>query len=301
MERMLRTSATGWAAIVVACVAVCAAAIPITAQDRSTIIRVLEDGTDFRARVRAATALGSSGDAAMAAPLAHALASDENPAVRAACAEGLGRLGTATSRSALERATHDSSESVREAAARALRTLAASTPPPAPAPAPTPSAPAPTPGHVDWAHTSYVVFVGSLSDRSGFAHARLVTVMGTEVRRALGGVHGAVVLGASDPRTEADREAAARHLPEYRIEGTISRVRGETSGHDLRVRAEVTLVLMEDATRSIRASLNGAATGTEPAPSSATRAARERYLAEQALTSATRSAMSGVPRAIAGR
>ena len=143
------------------------------------------------------------------------------------------------------------------------------------------------------------MFVGSLSDRSGFAHARLVTVMGTEVRRALGGVRGVVVLGPSDSRTEADREAAARHLPEYRIEGSISRVRGETAGRDLRVRAEVTLVLMDEPTRNIRASLNGAATGSEPAPSSAARAARERYLAEQALTSATRSAMTGVPRAIA--
>src|SRR5207342_3595125 len=126
-----------------------------------------------------------------------------------------------------------------------------------------------------------------------FAHARLVTVMSTEVRRALGGVHGVAVLGTSDARIEADRECASRHLPQFRLEGSISRVLPQTSGRDLRVRAEVSLVLMDETTRNIRAALNGAATGSEPAPATAARPARERYLAEQALTSATRSAMTG--------
>ncbi len=287
--------------LLIVCVVAFAAAPPIGAQDRSTVVRVLEEGSDFRARVRAALALGSSGDTAMATPLARALGRDDNAAVRAACAEGLGRLGASSSRSALERATRDTSESVRDAATRALRTLTASAPAPrvAPAPAPIPSTPA-TPGRIDWTRTSYVVFLGALSDRSGFAHARLVTVMGTEVRRALGGVHGVAVLGTSEPRVDADRECAARHLPQYRLEGSISRVHGETAGRDLRVRAEVSLVLMDETTRNIRAALNGAATGSEPAPATAARVTRERYLAEQALTSATRSAMSGASRAITG-
>lgn len=285
--------------VLVVCLVAFAPGSRIGAQDRSTVVRVLEDGADFRARVRAAMALGSSGDATMAAPLVRALGRDDNAAVRAACAEGLGRLGTSSSRSALERATHDSSESVREAAARALRSLIASMPATTPTPAPIPAAPSGA-AHVDWPHTSYVVFVGSLSDRSDFAHARLITVLSQEVRRALGGVHGVVVLGATDTRAEADREASARHLPEFRIEGSISRVHRETAGRDLRVRCEVSLLLMDDATRNIRASLSGAATGSEPAPSTAARAARERYLAEQALTSATRSAMTGATRAITG-
>lgn len=272
------------------------ATAPIVAQERSTLVRVLEDATDFRARVRAALALGSSGDRAMADPLVRALGHDGNAAVRAAAAEGLGRLATPASRLALERATHDGSESVREAATRALRAMSASS-----VTSPTPAAPLPTtPAHIDWPHTSYVVFVGALSDRSGYAHARLVTVLGSEVRRALGGVHGVAVIGASEPRAEADRESAARHLPAFRLEGSISRVHPVTAGRDLSVRCEVALVLMDEATRNIRASLSGAATGTEPSPTSAARPARERYLAEQATTSATRSAMSGASRAISG-
>ncbi|MFO0685806.1 MAG: HEAT repeat domain-containing protein [Sandaracinus sp.] len=273
----------------------------IGAQDRSTVVRVLQEGSDFRLRVRAAMALGSSGDPHMADALVRALSHDENAAVRAACAEGLGRLAVPSTRSALEGATHDASASVRDAATRALRTLTAAAPAPTtPAPTAPASAPLPSSGHVDWSRTSYIVFVGSLSDRSDFAHARLVTVLGTEVRRALGGIHDVAVIDATGSRSEADREAAARHLPEYRIEGSISRVHRETAGHDLRVRCEVSLVLMDDTTHNIRAALNGAATGSEPAPTTAARPARERYLAEQALTSATRSAMSGASRAITG-
>ena len=218
-----------------------AATDSIGAQDRSTVIRVLQEGTDFRARVRAAGALGSSGDPHMADALARALGHDDNAAVRAACAEGLGRLGVASSRSALERATRDESSSVRDAATRALRTMIASAPPaahaPAPPPIPAPSGGSVSGGSVDWSHMSYVVFLGALSDRSGFAHARLVSVMSTEVRRALGGVHGVAVFSTSDPRTEADRECAARHLPQFRLEGSIARVQPQTSGRDLRVPA----------------------------------------------------------------
>lgn len=266
------------------------------AQDRSTVIRVLQESHDFRARVRAALALGSSGDPSMADPLVRALG-DDNSAVRAAAAEGLGRLGNPSALSALRRVTHDDAAPVREAAERAIRTLSASGPP-TPAPPATPSPAPPSGGAIDWAHTSAVVLVGTLENRSGFSHAPLVVMMRQEVRRALGGVHGVVVLSGSDPHPDADREITARHLRQYRIEGGIRAVRGETVGRDLRVRAEVSLVVMDEPGRNIRASLSGAATGSEVAPSAAARPARERYLAEQATTGATRSAMSGAARAI---
>jgi hypothetical protein len=269
---------------------------PIVAQDRSTVVRVLQESHDFRARVRAALALGSSGDPSMADPLVRAL-SDESSAVRAAAAEGLGRLGNPSALAALRRIAHDDAQPVREAAERAIRTLTASAPA-TPAPPAIPGTPPAPGGAIDWAHTSSVVLVGTLENRSGFSHAALVVVMRQEVRRALGGVHGVVVLSASDPHADADREITARHLHQFRIEGGIRAVRGETVGRDLRVRAEVSLVLMDEPGRNIRASLNGAATGSEAAPSAAARPARERFLAEQATTGATRSAMSGAARAL---
>ncbi|MBN8616085.1 MAG: hypothetical protein J0L92_36170, partial [Deltaproteobacteria bacterium] len=51
--------------------------------DRAAVVRVLQESRDFRARARAALALGASADPTMAAPLATALR-DGNPAVRAA-------------------------------------------------------------------------------------------------------------------------------------------------------------------------------------------------------------------------
>jgi hypothetical protein len=274
----------------------------IAAQDRTTVIRVLEEGHDFRARVRAARALGSSGDPSMADHLVRAL-TDESAAVRAAAAEGLGRLANPTSLAALRGATHDPEAEVREAAERAIRALSAATPPPPSHPStPTPRAPIavapvlPPSRSIDWTRTSYVVFLGSLANRSGFTHAPLESVLRTEVNRSLLVLRGVAVLPATGPHVEADREIAARHLPEYRLEGTISHVRPEAHGRDLRVRCEVSLVLMDEPSHNIRAALNGAATGTEPLTGA--RAVRERALAEQALQSATRSAMSGAARAI---
>jgi hypothetical protein len=273
----------------------------IAAQDRTTVIRVLEEGHDFRARVRAAQALGSSGDASMAEHLIRALA-DENAAVRAAAAEGLGRLANPSALAALRRATHDSESEVREAAERALRTLSAASPAPSRPTTPAPSGRSPVisvlpPSRsIDWARTSYVVVLGTLVNRSGFTHAPLESVLRQEVNRSLLVLRGVAVLSASDPHAEADREIAARHLTAYRLEGTINQVRGETHGRDLSVRCEVSLLLMDEPSHNIRAALNGAATGTEPLRGP--RATRERALAEQALQGATRSAMSGAARAI---
>jgi HEAT repeat protein len=274
----------------------------IAAQDRTTVIRVLEEGHDFRARVRAARALGSSGDPAMADHLVRALA-DESAAVRAAAAEGLGRLANPSSLTALRRATHDAEAEVREAAERAIRTLSAATPAPpsTPSPAPSPARPPsiavlPPSRAIDWRTTNYVVLLGSLVNGSGFTHAPLESVLRQEVNRALVVLRGVAVLSATDPHADADREIAARHLPQYRLEGTIRAVRPATHGRDLQVRCEVALVLTEEPSHNIRAALNGAATGTEPLGGA--RAVRERALAEQALQSATRSAMSGAARAI---
>ncbi len=151
----------------------------IAAQDRTTVIRVLEEGHDFRARVRAARALGSSGDPAMADHLVRAL-SDENAAVRAAAAEGLGRLANPTSLTALRRATRDPEAEVREAAERAIRALSSVSPAPPTRPStpPTPARPPivavlPPSRAIDWTRTSYVVLLGSLVNHSGFYHAPL--------------------------------------------------------------------------------------------------------------------------------
>src|SRR5262245_38809401 len=88
MPREARSS-TRLAAIAALALAITSAAAGARAQERTTLIRVLESAHDFRARVRAALALGSTHDEEALAPLSAALGGDDNAAVRAACASAL--------------------------------------------------------------------------------------------------------------------------------------------------------------------------------------------------------------------
>ncbi|UJR78294.1 HEAT repeat domain-containing protein [Sandaracinus amylolyticus] len=286
------------AAIFVAAIAIA----PLRAQDRTTVLRVLRESRDFRARVRAAMALGASADPAMAGPLAGAL-SDASPAVRAAAAEALGRLGNPDALPSLRSALVDREREVRDAAGRAIRAIGGSsssassstTPPPAHDPLRMPSVEVvPRERDVDWGSVRYVVVLGDMQNRSGFTHERLQSMLSSEVHRHLLVLRGVAALDAVSP--DADREIARRRLPRMRLEGSITRVQRQAHGRDLQVRCEVALMLMDEPGRSIRAALNGAATGMERA--SASRAQQEARLAEQALQGAVRSAMSGAARAI---
>jgi hypothetical protein len=281
-----------------------AAALPIHAQDRSTVVRVLRESRDFRARTRAALALGSSADPAMVGPLVGAL-SDREAAVRVAAAAGLGRLANPEALPALRRALGDRSREVRDAAERSVRTLSAIAPQAArPARPPHEALPMPSietlprDGQVDWRSVRYVIVVGDLQNRAGWGAERMQTVLQREVQRHLLVLRGVVAL-PDGPHPDADREIARRHLPRLRLEGQIARIQRQTSGRDLQVRCEVALMLMDDPGHNLRAALNGAATGSERATPAA-RAAQETRLAEQALAGAVRSAMAGAGRAITG-
>lgn len=279
--------------------------------DRAAVVRVLQESRDFRARTRAALALGGSADPTMAAPLATALR-DESPAVRAAAAEGLARIGGVTQLGALRSLTRDPERQVRDAAARAVTAIEARVHAPAPAPRgttppPTSSTPlpsvtvapaaAPTVPPIHWAGTRYVVVLGTMANRSGYAHAPLANVLRSEVVRSLVGVRGVGVLGGAPSSTE-EQEITRRHIRRFRLDGSISTVRPQP-GRDVSVRCEVSLMLLDDPGANLRAALNGAATGTEPARAGTARPQQERALAERALQGAVRTAMNGASRAIA--
>jgi hypothetical protein len=272
------------------------------AQDRTTIVRVLRESRDFRARVRAAVALGSSADPAMAGPLAGAL-SDREPAVRAAAAAGLGRLGNPEALPELQRAARDTSREVRDAAQTAIRAIGTVPPAAGHASAPHPSLRMPSvevlprEREVDWRTVRYVVVLGSLANRSGFETDRLTSMFSSEVQRHLVVLRGVATLHDGQPSAAAEREIARRRLPRMRLEGSVNRVHRQAHGREVQVRCEVSLMLMDEPGRNIRAALTGAATGSERASSGA-RAAQEARLAGQALQGAVRSAMSGAARAI---
>ncbi len=295
------------------------------AQDHRTIVTILRESRDFRARARAAIALGATADPSVVTPLSGAL-SDREPAVRAAAASGLGRLGRPDAERSLREALRDSSSEVRDAAARALREIAAhvpsaappeavatppatpvrpaGTPPATPAgtppvtPTATPAVPPVPPRPIDWRRARQAVVVGTIANRSGFGADRLAQLVGQEVRRHLGALSSVALLedGPLDPGTEA--QLSRRRLPRLRLEASLARVSRDVRGADVQVRCEVTVMVLAEPGRTIRASLTGAATAA--APVAAQRDVQEQRLAERALEGAMQSAMSGAARAIAG-
>jgi hypothetical protein len=291
-------------AVAVATVAIAAKS---AAQDRTALIRLLEDPSrDFRVRVQSAFAMGNTREAVFVAPLSRAL-SDSNPAVRAAAATALGRLGDRSALPALRRAARDSSAAVRMQAERAVHTVESGGTP-APTTTVAPALPGivgagtypiigtmPTEQPVLWAQARYVVMLGDMNNRSGFAGAELAQKLRSEVERNLRLVRGVAVLTTVD--ATAEREIRRRHLPRVRFEGNLARVERRARAAEVSVRCEVSLVLLDEPSRNMRGALNGAATGVDAARGP--RGDQERRLAMQALEGAVRGAMRQAPAALA--
>lgn len=280
-----------------------AVALPLAAQDRNALVRALSSGNDFRVRVQAAFAMGNSRDPNYRSNLETALR-DSNPAVRAAAATALGRLGSRSALRALRRAQRDSSAAVRLQAERSIRTLtAATTTAPSAAPRARTSdgfyAPAvtiaPSADQIPWPRVRYVVVLGDMTNRSTFRSGALETHLRNEVHRALRLLRGVAVFqtsGALDRR--AREEIRRRNLPTLQLDGSVTRVQRRRARSEVSVRAEVSLMLLDQG--NIRSTLSGAATGSE-APRS-DRGLQTNRLAQQALAAAVRSAMSSVPTAL---
>lgn len=293
-------------ALLIAAIAALASST-LAQSDHSTVIRVLRDGHDFRARVRAALALGSSNDMSVTPHLVEAL-SDSSPAVRAAAATALGRLGDASALDALRRATRDRAAIVRNEAQRAIRQIESRRPadPSGPRRSLTrtatgavlpPISVVPRAQDINWRTARYVVVLGSLENRSNFRHEPLNEVLSREVERNLVVLRGVAVLRDGEMTPESEAQIRRRRLPTLRLEGSLNRVERRMMNRQVAVRCEVSLMLMDEPGRSLRGVLNGAATHAS-APRGP-RAEQERRLAEQALSGAVRSAMSGAAQAIA--
>lgn len=275
------------------------------AQDRGALVRLLQDTRqDFRVRIQAAFAMGNTHDGTFVPPLSRALV-DPNPAVRAAAATALGRLGDRSALPALRQSARDSSAAVRMQVERAVRTVEAG---PAPAAAVAPHfAPmaslgaypsitvVPTTESVQWAQARYVVVLGEMHNRSGFAGDELAQKLSSEVERNLRLVRGVAVVTTIDAAVE--REIRRHRLPRVRFEGNLARVERRVRASEVSVRCEVSLMLLDEPGRNMRGALNGAATGVD-APRGP-RGDQERRLAVQALEGAVRGAMREAPAALA--
>ncbi len=271
--------------------------------DHSTVVRVLRTGRDFRARARAALALGSSNDRSVTPELIQAL-NDPSPAVRAAAATALGRLQDPRALPPLRARLSDRERAVQSEAAQAIRRIeAASGGQPGSVAAPRRGrermpaiAVVPRASDVVWPRVHYVVVLGSMENRSRFHDDSLGELLASEVSRNLLVLRGVATFRDGQIPPAAEREIQRRRLPKLRLEGSLTRVEPRLDRRQMSVRCEVSLMLMDDPGRNMRSVLNGAATGQSPR--SGARATQEHHLARQALTGAVRSAMQGAAHAI---
>lgn len=246
------------------------------AQVSATAVRLLREGRDFRVRVRAALALGESGDGRAVRPLLRALG-DPHPAVRAASAQALGRLGRTAALPSLRRLRRaDREDAVRRAAARSIRRIVAARD----------STPTPT----RWGGVRVVVVLGPMHNRSTFPHGSLETVLARAVRTELEGLRGVLVLD-EPPGPGAAREIQRRRLTVLRVEGSVTDVDRRAGGEGLVVRCHVSVLVMDDRGRAIRGELSGSARGT--GAERGRREVQERHLARRAVEGAVESAMTG--------
>lgn len=264
-------------AIFLAVTAIGSIAVPsqAAAQDFSELARIVRSGRDFRARVRAAFALGASPSHRRV--LERALR-DDNPAVRSAAATALRRVADPRSLRALRRARRDESVSVRLAVERTIQSLS-SEPPGAPA-----RSRADRPAPVRWPTVRYVIVLGTLRDASGHVSDANLTGFRDALRDSLSRIDHVAVVDEIDERV---RERIEEHgLVSYRLDGVIEEMTLE-DGRDRLARARVALLLVGDG-ESLKGTLTGAA-GSGESRRGAADAQHER-LCGRAITGAVRSA-----------
>ncbi len=281
-------------------------AFPISALDWQRSAYALRRSKDFRVRVQAAFALGNAGNTRAVPALERAL-KDRNPAVRAAAATALGRIAAPRSIKALTRSLRDSSRSVRTQAQRSIDRIKGA-PPTRPNRAVAKAQrhgrgfyPAitvvPRVQRVPWHRVRYVVVLGDMHNRSGFAGDSLATYLHNEVADSLGSIRNVAVFRQPEQVDDgALRQIRRRRLPRLRMEGNLVTVDRRNRAREVSVRCEVSLMLLEEPDRNLRGVLSGAATGTEPR--SRNRYRQHTRLAQRAVSAAVRSAMASVSHTI---
>jgi hypothetical protein len=271
--------------------------LPVVAgsQASSPVIQLLLNSRDVRTRVQAATTLGRLRPPGTRLALEAAL-DDQNAAVRAAAAESLEAIGDVQAVGALRSHASDRDDGVRAGISRALRALEPhATPAPALASALSANAPAALPA-ADWTRVRYVVRVGNLSNRAGGRASAVDVLRNAILREVARSSEIAPALGALPP--DAERRMRSGRLHSYELEGSINTLRRWTVATSTSVRAEVSLVLMYDATRAIVGSLSGAATAQDNTPPMQGDTGFALRLEDRALSAAVRGALANLEQSL---
>lgn len=241
--------------------------------------RDLAEGADFRVRVQAALRLGRGG-AANRPDLEKGL-KDAHPAVRVACAVGLGNIGDAGAIPALEAAiraeTFSSAKQTMSEQVAKLKNSSSSG-------AGTNSAASAL------GAAKYVVQLGQLRNTSGVRAGDLDAVMRQAAKQKAGVIKGAVVLDGSD--TALLQQANAKQIPVLQLDGNLTRL-VQSTGKDggVIVSASVDLTIRKVPQQILKGMVKGNASATGDSRSSK---ANMQELENRAVGGAVESAMNSV-------
>lgn len=216
--------------------------------------RELFESADFRVRVQAALRLGRAGPSARA-DLEGCLR-DSHPAVRVACAAGLGNIGDPASIPALERALKSESyATVKSALKETIEKIRGSSNVKSPS------------STTSLAGARYVVQLGTMKNLSGTRGADLDEVMRQAARAKAGKIKGAVVIDGSDPAVV--RKATEKKIPVLQVDGNLTKLT-QTTGTDgsTVVSAKVDMSIRMLPGQTLKGTVSGNASGTHGASAS---------------------------------
>lgn len=250
-------------------------AAPAAADARTDYLIKLLGGSDqFRVRVQAAISLASVGDSQ---EVQHALVGaldDEHPAVRAAAASTLGRLGNGSAIAALRAAENDSEAPVRVAVKAALTKLASA------ARRTGTGVPSGSRGP-----PRFYVAVGRPASSVQGLGGDVLSSAQRFLQEHLGGLDGVVLAPGDESPDAANKVLKKRRLKGYYIESSITSLEKKPDGG---TRAAVSVILATYPGRDMRAIMKGAATVIGMGPSTE----------EQAVRGALNGALRQLPQAL---
>jgi hypothetical protein len=211
------------------------------------LLKLLEGSNQFRVRVQAAISLAAVPDSPEVQRMLAAALRDEHPAVRAAAATTLGRLGNAGAMPALKALADDREKPVRLAVQTAVARLASASR--GKGASEEPSGPRGPP--------RFYVAVGRPASKIQGLSAEVLSGAESFLQKQLGGVDGVMLAPGGESPAAANQVLKKRRLKGYYIESSITSIEKRPDGG---VRAAVSVIVATYPGRDMRAIMNGAAT-----------------------------------------
>lgn len=246
MARRYRT----WAVVFVALVSI---GVPLTvAADARTdrLVDLLRNSGNYRVRVQSAQSLGRIRDLETAPALITAL-EDQHPAVRAAAAQALGRLGARNALPQLRRLAADGSQpdEVSQQAQRAISQIQQI------AEGDAPSKTAPPSGEI-----RFYIGVGEMGNTTDVRPGELEKTLGDMITEELGKAAGVQLAPPGQTPADAQKVIKKNGWAGYFLQGSV--VRLEDSGGQ--IHALVSIMVLSNPGRDLRMMLHGRAAAGIP-------------------------------------